>query len=305
MNRQLAVLPVLLSVLACSLGRAVVPSPAPAATQAAPTSTESEVAAVAPTPVYIPPACEGMALATVEPEVLLHPMVSPSPNAPLSAEVQLDVLGGLENAVRDQYLYRDFGGLDWSGQVGEVRSRVEAGMETETFYQELRDLVKKLGDEHSYFQTPAEIAAEQATLQGQVNFVGIGMLVQPRPERGLGTILAVFPDSPADRGGLRAHDNILSVDGFEIAEGGTPQQQLLRGPACSQVVLTVQTPGEPARQVSFVRAASPARCLSRPSSSRPPTDPGWATYFYPPSSTSRCQAGWSRPSRNSDLSTGW
>jgi C-terminal peptidase prc len=212
---------------------------------------------MAPTPAYIPPDCAGVALATVEPELLLHPTVAPAPNALLTPEAQLEVLSGLENAVLDQYLYRDFGGIDWSAQVGEVRSRVEAGMETETFYQELRDLIKKLGDEHSFFQTPAEIAAEQATLQGQLNFVGIGMLVLPRLERGLGlgTILAVFPDSPADHGGLRAHDSILRVDGIAIVEGGTSQQQLLRGPACSQVVLTVQTPGEPARQVSFVRAA--------------------------------------------------
>ena len=194
-------------------------------------------------------------MATVEPEVLLHPTVTPSPNTALTTDVQLDVLGGLENAVLDQYLYRDFGGLDWSAAVAEVRAGVEASMETDAFYEELRALIKKLGDEHSYLQTPAEIAAEQATREGQVNFVGIGMLILPRPERGIGTILAVFPDSPADHGGLRAHDNILSVDGIVIVEGGTPQQQLLRGPACSQVVLTVQTPGEPARQVSFVRAA--------------------------------------------------
>jgi carboxyl-terminal processing protease len=255
MNKKLAALPVLLAMLACSLGRAVVASPAPAATEAAPISTESEVAEMVPTPAYIPPACEGVALATVEPEVRLNPTATPAPNVPLTTEAQLGVLRGLENAVLDQYLYRDFGGLDWSAAVAEVRSRVEAGMETEAFYQELQDLIKRLGDDHSYFQTPAEFAAEQATLQGQLNFVGIGMLFLPRVERGVGTILAVFPDSPADHGGLRSHDSILRVDGIATVEGGMPQQQLLRGPACSQVVLTVQTPGEPARQVSFVRAA--------------------------------------------------
>jgi len=255
MNKKLAAIPLFLAVLACSLGRAVTTSQPPTLTEAAPIATESEGAAMPPTPAYIPPDCAGVALATAEPELLLHPTVAPAPNAPLTSEAQLEVLSGLENAVLDQYLYRDFGGIDWSGQVGEVRSRVEAGMETESFYQELRDLIKQLGDEHSFFQTPAEIAAEQATLQGQLSFVGIGMLVLPRLERGLGTILAVFPDSPAEHGGLLAHDNILSVDGIAIVEGGTPQQQLLRGPACTQVVLNVQTPGEPARQVSFVRAA--------------------------------------------------
>jgi carboxyl-terminal processing protease len=249
---KLASIPIFLAMLACSLGRAVVASPAPAATEAAPTSTEAEIP---PTPAYIPPDCAGVALATVEPEVLFGPTVAPAPNAALTGEAQLEVLSGLENAVLDQYLYRDFGGIDWSVEVGAARSRVEAGMGTEPFYQELKDLIKKLEDDHSYFQTPAEIAAEQATLQGQLNFVGIGMLVLPRLERGVGTILAIFPDSPADHGGLRAHDSILRVDGIAIVEGGTPQQQLLRGPACSQVVLTVQTPGEPARQVSFVRAA--------------------------------------------------
>ncbi len=255
MNKLLAGIPILAVVLACSLGQAVEQGPAPTEPLAAPTSTESEVAPIPPTPAYIPPECAGLALATLEPDVVLFPTAAPAPNAPLSVEVQLEVLRGLEDAVLDQYLYRDFGGIDWSAAVAEVRAGVEAGMETESFYQELQALITKLGDDHSYFQTPAELVADQANLQGQVNFVGIGMLVLPRLERGVGTILAVFPDSPADLGGLRAHDNILAVDAIPIVEDGPPQQQLLRGPACSQVVLTVQTPGESARVASFVRAA--------------------------------------------------
>jgi len=255
MNRQLAAHPLLLAVLACSLGRAVTTSPAPTLTGPAASPTESVAAAGLPTPAYIPPDCVGVALATLEPEAVLHPTAEPAPNQPLTTEAQLDVLSGLENAVLDRYLYRDFGGIDWPGAVAELRSRVEAGLETEAFYQELQALIDRLGDEHSYFQTPAVLAADQARLQGQLNFVGIGMLVLPRLDRGLGTVLAVFPDSPAERGGLRAHDNLLAVDGIPIEEGGPPQQQLLRGPACSQVVLTVRTPGESTREASFVRAA--------------------------------------------------
>jgi C-terminal peptidase prc len=172
----------------------------------------------------------------------------------LEAEGQLGVLGGLENAVRDLYLYPDFGGVDWAAAVGEIRVQVEAGLDTEAFYRELQELINRLGDEHSYIQTPAEIAAERAALEGQLDFVGIGVLVLPRIERGLGTILSVFPDSPADQGGLRPHDSILMIDGTPIVEGGVSQQQLMRGPACSQIVLNVQSPGEPERQVSLVRS---------------------------------------------------
>lgn len=80
------------------------------------------------------------------------------------------------------------------------------------------------------------------------------LLLHPTASPSLNASLAteVQPDA---LDGLRAHDNILRVDGIAIVESGTPKQQLLRGPACSQVVLTVQTPGEPTREVSFVRAA--------------------------------------------------
>jgi carboxyl-terminal processing protease len=53
---------------------------------------------------------------------------------------------------------------------------------------------------------------------------------------------------------LQPHDNILAIDGIRIVQDGTPQQQRMRGPACSQVVLTVQTPGEAEREVSLVRS---------------------------------------------------
>ncbi|HLF81376.1 MAG TPA: S41 family peptidase, partial [Anaerolineales bacterium] len=194
-----------------------------------------------------------MPLATLEPG--LYPTGAPPLSPALDTEAQLGVLGGLENAVRNLYLYPDFGGVDWPAAVAKTRVQVEAGMDTEAFYRELQDLISGLGDEHSYIQTPAEIAAERAALEGQLDFVGIGVFVLPRIERGLGTILSVFPESPADHGGLRPHDSILRIDGTPIVEGGVSQQQLMRGPACSQIVLTVQTPGQAEREVSFVRSA--------------------------------------------------
>jgi carboxyl-terminal processing protease len=188
----------------------------------------------------------------MEPGVYATP--SPPANPPLDTQAQLEVLRGVENAVRDLYLYPDFGGVDWPAAAEEFRGRVEAGLETNAFYAGLGELILKLGDEHSYHQSPAAIAAERAAVEGQLDFVGIGVFVMPRLERNLGTILAVFPDSPAEHAGLQPHDNILAIDGIRIVQDGTPQQQRMRGPACSQVVLTVQTPGEAEREVSLVRS---------------------------------------------------
>jgi len=240
-----------LAALACKLGGAGTPGPEPTAPQPNPTPPPSLEPAGPPTAAFVPAACAGVPLATIVPG--LQPTAAPLLNPALDVDEQLEVLQGLENSVRDLYLYPDFGGVDWPAAVAETRVQVEAGMDTEAFYGELQELISGLGDEHSYVQTPAEIAAERAALEGQLDFVGIGVFVLPRIERGLGTILSVFPESPADHGGLRPHDSILRIDGTPIVEGGVSQQQLMRGPACSQVVLTVQTPGEPEREVSFIR----------------------------------------------------
>ena len=253
MRMSTAAIPLLfLAALACNLGSAGTPGPEPTAPQANPTPPEALEPTGPPTPAYVSAACIGVPLATLVP--VFGPTAGPPLSPPLDIEAQLEVLGGLENSVRDLYLYPDIGGVDWPAAVAETRLLVEAGLDTEAFYRELQELISGLGDEHSYVQTPAEVAAEQAALEGQLDFVGIGVLVLPRIERGLGTILSVFPDSPADHGGLRPHDSILRIDGTHIVEGGVSQQQLLRGPACSQVGLTVQTPGEPEREVSFVRS---------------------------------------------------
>ena len=254
MNRSAAAIPLLvLAALACKLAGAGTLAPAANTPHATPPPPPPRRPAGPPTPAYVPPACAGVPLATMEPG--LYPTAAPPLSPPLDTEAQLGVLGGLENAVRNLYLYPDFGGVDWPAAVAKTRVQVEAGMDTEAFYRELQDLISGLGDEHSYIQTPAEIAAERAALEGQLDFVGIGVFVLPRIERGLGTILSVFPESPADHGGLRPHDSILGIDGTPIVEGGVSQQQLMRGPACSQIVLTVQTPAQPEREVSFLRSA--------------------------------------------------
>ena len=67
------------------------------------------------------------------------------------------------------------------------------------------------------------------------------------------TILAVFPGSSAEQGGLKPHDVILAADGIPIVEGEEAHMERVRGPECSAVVLTVQSPGEAPREVMFIR----------------------------------------------------
>jgi len=65
-------------------------------------------------------------------------------------------------------------------------------------------MINELGDQHSYFQSPAAIEEEARAVAGQLDFVGIGALLQNTTEGGAQVIL-VFPDGPATEAGLLPH----------------------------------------------------------------------------------------------------
>jgi carboxyl-terminal processing protease len=113
-------------------------------------------------------------------------------------------------------------------------------------------MIEELGDEHSFFLSPMAVAESEAELRGDIEFVGVGIYGQPDFERGRLTVVSTFPGSPAEYGGIQHHDSILTVDGQTINENFS---NLLRGPECSAVVLTVQSPGEAPRDVMLVRYA--------------------------------------------------
>jgi len=214
------------------------------ASSAVPTSPE----------IYIPPECQGQPVATLAPDVTsAQPAPSLEPNPILTTDEQLRVLDELVAQINEVYLYPDFNGVDWEAIVAEYRAGVETGMDTETFYTEMENLVMELGDEHSQFESPARVAESERELSGRNDFVGVGALILPQVEKGQVTILAVFPGSSAEQGGLKQHDIILAADGVPIVEGDKAHVERVRGPECSAVVLTVQSPGEAPRDVTFIR----------------------------------------------------
>ncbi len=226
-------------------------SPVVAETPPPPTATDS-----VPPILYVPPDCENIPPATIPPattvaEPTATPLVAGNPE--ISTDVQLRVFEELVSTIERVYVYPDFNGKDWPSLVATYRAKVEAGLSTESFYVEMGAFVAELGDEHSRFDSPSEVAASEVDLSGALDYVGVGILVQPLPEKGRVTILSVFPGSSADLGGLKAHDSILAVDGAPIVQDGEAHPHWVRGPECSAVVLTVQSPGQEPRDMSFIR----------------------------------------------------
>jgi carboxyl-terminal processing protease len=113
-------------------------------------------------------------------------------------------------------------------------------------------MIEELGDEHSFFLSPAEVAKSEAELRGDIEFVGVGIYGQPDFERRRLIVVSTFPGSPAEYGGIQHHDSIRTVDGQPVTEDFSAR---LRGPQCSAVMLTIQSPGEAPRDVMLIRYA--------------------------------------------------
>jgi carboxyl-terminal processing protease len=113
-------------------------------------------------------------------------------------------------------------------------------------------MIAELGDEHSFFLSPLEVTESEAELRGDIQFVGVGIYGEPDFERQRLIVISTYPGSPAELGGIQDHDSILFIDEQPVKEEFS---KLMRGPQCSAVVLTVQSPGEAPRDVMLIRYA--------------------------------------------------
>ncbi len=184
------------------------------------------------------------------------PFPTATPPSPTSVDAattarQLSIYQGLWNAVNDHYVYPDFRGRDWNAIGAQYEALVGQGLTDDNFYGVMQSMLNELGDNHSYFQSAAEVAEEEAVLARGNDFVGVGALFLPIADGSRAAIISVFPDSPAAQAGLLTHDTILGVDGGPIRdEHGISRT---RGPEGTRVTLTVQRPGEPAHDVTLTR----------------------------------------------------
>ena len=244
----------LFSLLACStVTNMIVPptlTPTPTATltlTASPTATATPVPLV---PAYIPPECANKPLATLAPEAFQAPTAAVRDNLEVSKEEQLDILEQVDDIVRDVYVYPDFNGKDWREIESRYQTKIEDGLDTEHFYFEMESMIDELGDEHSFFLSPLDAKQAEDELKGEGTFVGIGVYSSPEPEHGRLVVISTFPDSAAEHAGIKPHDSILKVDGYPVIDDNFNR---LRGPSCSALVVTVQSPGEAPRDILMVR----------------------------------------------------
>lgn len=110
----------------------------------------------------------------------------------------------------------------------------------EAAYRAAEALVESVGDPYTTFMRPLDAAEFQNQIDGEVS--GIGAQVEQR--QGVLIIVAPITGSPAERAGLRAGDEILSVDGASLANLSFLEAVgKVRGPKGSVATLRIRRDG--------------------------------------------------------------
>jgi carboxyl-terminal processing protease len=126
------------------------------------------------------------------------------------------------------------------------------GNHSQVAFRAAQQMVGSLHEQHTYFLTPSE--AQQFTQQssGQSNFVGIGVTINAIAPPFL--ITDVFPNSPAEKAGIHAGDEIVSANG-KVLTAATRDQltAALAGPVGSTVTIDLKAPSGSTREVTVAR----------------------------------------------------
>lgn len=191
----------------------------------------------------------GIALAACRAE---PPVPTALPTPDLSGE-QLQILDEIAQAIADDYLYPDFGGVDWEAETAVARHSIQGGLSDDQFTAAMQDLLASLpAGTASYLSRAERIAAE---LEASAVYEGIGAFVGMRGEPDPRIVLlSVIEGSPAQQAGLQARDAVYAVDGEPVtAEEGAQVLNQVRGPAGTEVTLEVASPLGARRQVRVRR----------------------------------------------------
>jgi carboxyl-terminal processing protease len=105
----------------------------------------------------------------------------------------------------------------------------------------INGMMQSLGDQHSTYMDPQ--VYKDATSQLQGSYAGIGAYVDTN-----GTLLTItkpMSDSPAEKAGLQAGDQVIAVDGQDVTNlPPEAVRQKVLGPSGTKVTLTIQREGE-------------------------------------------------------------
>ncbi len=190
--------------------------------------------------------------------------LTPTPTLPpVALQRRTELFEEVWELVRDRYVYTDYRGLDWQAVRAEFAPRVEAAEDPAAFYDLLSELIERLGDEHSRFDSPQDAARDAQAFNGDLTYGGIGVLIHSSDEGGY--ITRVARGGPAEEAGLVRGELIVRVNGVLFTDkdafGTGGPAGAVRGPQGTPVTLTVRGAEGAEREVTITRRAIPGNAF--------------------------------------------
>jgi carboxyl-terminal processing protease len=137
----------------------VVPLSTPTELPAATSTATPPLPTATPTPTHTPTPIP-------TPTVTPYPLLPTPTLAPLTASMRQEIFNDVWTLVRDRYVYEDYGGVDWDAVREEFEPLIARAASEEEFYALIEQMVARLGDDHTRFDTPQEVAEEAARFDG-------------------------------------------------------------------------------------------------------------------------------------------
>lgn len=168
--------------------------------------------------------------------------------------------------VRDTFVDGD-GGSEWEQELSDSLMNAYRSKNGKEAYHAIEDMLKDVPDPYTRIIPPEEYADFRVTSDGELQ--GVGLLIAADPSNGKLMVLASIKGSPADRAGILAGDELVSING-KSTEGlnGAGAAKILRGRNGTSVRVklarrTDQIPGVPGTPESLPRATTKQFTLRR------------------------------------------
>lgn len=153
--------------------------------------------------------------------------------------------------INSEFVDREFNRTDWKFQRRELLKQEYPSKKNA--YKAIRSSLKSLGDPYTRFLDPDEY--EDLTSQTSGELSGIGIRLGIDKKTGKLTIFEPIPNSPASKAGLKAGDQITSIDGKSTKLMSLEEASAeIKGEIGTEVELSISRQDQPIFPITVARA---------------------------------------------------
>lgn len=191
--------------------------------------------------------------------------------ANVQASTPIELYDNVWRLINSKYVDQTNNAQDWKKWRHKYDNVIKTDKDA---YVAIETMVASLNDPYTKFLDPKEFQEETSSIKGSLKGIGIQIGVKD----GKLMVIAPIEDTPAEKAGLLADDEILSIDG-KSTKGITVDKaaEQIRGEEGTQVTLVVKRKDQEPKSYTITRAEIEIKSVSQkvPNNVKMPSDVGY------------------------------